>query len=194
MNVLSKKRATLGARILFVAALVSLNGCGGEKEDASADHNKQDVSFVRNMIPHHAQAVEMSKMATTRAQNEQVKALAKRIEAAQQPEIDTMNGWLAKWGKKTIDPSSSNGKHTSHDASMQGMMSADDMNTMEAATGAAFDRLFLEMMVEHHNGAVQMAKTETAKGRDTAAKSLASTIADAQQAEITEMQTLRNTL
>jgi uncharacterized protein (DUF305 family) len=194
MNLLSKKRATCGAVILSAVAVISLSGCGNDKEDASADHNKQDVSFAQNMIPHHGQAVEMSQMATTRAQNERVKTLAKQIEAAQQPEIDTMNGWLTKWGEETVNPSASADEHAGHGSSMPGMMSADDMKKMEAASGAAFDRMYLEMMIEHHKGAIEMAKTETEKGKSTDAKALAASITSSQQTEITEMEGLLKTL
>jgi uncharacterized protein (DUF305 family) len=194
MKFLSTKRASFGAVILSAIVLISLSGCGSDKEDASNDHNKQDVSFAQNMIPHHGQAVEMSKMATTRAQNERVKSLAKQIEAAQQPEIDTMNGWLTKWGEATVNPSASSEEHAGHGASMPGMMSADDMSGMEAASGTAFDRMFLEMMIEHHKGAIEMAKTESEKGKASEAKTLATAISTSQQAEITEMEGLLKTL
>jgi uncharacterized protein (DUF305 family) len=191
MNLFTKKRAGISAILLSAVALVSLAGCGSDKkDDASASHNSQDVSFAKDMIPHHAQAVEMSKLAPTRAQNARVKTLAQQIEAAQQPEINTMNGFLTKWGEPTVDPSASMGEHAGHGATMPGMMSADDMKKLEAASGSAFDRMFMEMMIEHHKGAIEMSKKETEKGKDTEAKNLATTITTAQQAEITEMENL----
>lgn len=194
MKFLSTTRAAFGAVVLSFVALISLSGCGGDKEGASADHNNQDVSFAQKMIPHHGQAVEMAKMASTRAQNERVKSLAKQIEAAQQPEIDTMNGWLTKWGEATVNPMMSSGEHTSHGASMLGMMSADDMRKMETATGATFDRTFMEMMIRHHKGAIEMAKTEAEAGKYPEARTIASSISSSQQAEITEMEGLLKTL
>lgn len=108
---------------------VSLSACSGNDDDAMESFNKQDVTFASDMIPHHAQAVEMSKLADTRAQAAQVKALADKIEAAQQPEIDRMNGWLTSWGAPTVDVSKTAGEHEGHGASMLGMMSTDDMKS-----------------------------------------------------------------
>jgi len=171
-----------------VLALV-LAGCGSSSDEAG-DHNNQDVTFVNDMIPHHAQAVEMSKFTATRASRPQVKELATKIEAAQQPEIDTMNGWLRSWDEPEVsDGSSSMGMDHGSGGSM-GMMSDDAMNRLMSASGGEFDRLFLEGMIEHHTGAIEMARTEQEKGKFEPAKTLAGSIISGQQAEIDEMRRL----
>ncbi|EOD66863.1 DUF305 domain-containing protein, partial [Amycolatopsis vancoresmycina] len=104
--------------------------------------------------------------------------LASRIEKAQDPEIRQMQGWLTTWGAGM-----------GH-GSMPGMMSGADTQKLGQAKGAEFDKMWLGMMIEHHQGAVEMAKTELTKGSNADAKALARKIIDAQQAEITEMQGL----
>jgi len=133
------------------------------------------------MIPHHQQAVEMAAMADGRAASAEVKDLAAKIKAAQQPEIDTMNQWLTTWGKPTAAP------EMGHGSAGHGMMSDADMAKMMNAKGAGFDKQFLTMMIAHHEGAITMARDETAKGSNTDAKALAEKIVADQQAEITAM-------
>ena len=157
----------------------------GESADAEA-HNEADVVFAQGMIPHHEQAIEMAKLAFTRADDERVKELATEIEAAQEPEIATMTSWLRQWGEPVEME-----EHGEMDGgSMGGTMSDDDMAQLEAATGAEFDQMFLEMMIEHHRGAIEMAEEEIEQGENAEAVELARTIVDTQQAEIDEMQDL----
>lgn len=166
--------------LLALLAVVALAGCGSPNT-ISAD--PADVTFAQQMIPHHQQAVEMAEMALdpAREASEPVQDLATRIERAQQPEIDEMTGWLDGWGVEPDD-------HDGHDmGDMSGMMSGDQMGALEQATGTDFDRMWLQMMIEHHEGAVEMAETEIADGQDSRAKALARAIIDAQRAEITEM-------
>jgi uncharacterized protein (DUF305 family) len=158
-------------------------------------HNDADVKFATDMIPHHAQAVSMSGLAKDRASSPQVKDLATRIEAAQQPEIDQMTAWLKAWNApvpSAQDPASG-GMHGMGPGSMQqmpGMMSSGQMQQLNESTSAAFDTMFLQMMISHHEGAITMAKTELSAGRNAEAKALAERIINAQQAEITEMRAL----
>lgn len=204
---------TRGAALAALAAsAVALAGCGNTAAPPTATpaapptsmsgaHNQPDVSFVQQMIPHHQQAVAMAKLATTRASSPQVKDLAGRIEAAQQPEIDQMNGLLRTWnvpdpmGGMNHDPDSSGGHpmDSMPNISMPGMMSDASMGQLAQASGPAFDTMFLRMMVEHHQGAVSMSQTELANGQDPDAKTLARNIITAQQREITEMHTLLGT-
>jgi uncharacterized protein (DUF305 family) len=168
----------------------------------SQAHNQADVSFAQQMIPHHAQAVAMSKLAAERASSPQVKTLATRIEAAQQPEIDQMSGWLRAWGAPVPDttaPGMDMGGMSQHNMpgmdnssgnAMPGMMSTEQMQQLSQANGASFDKMFMQMMIQHHQGAIEMAKTELAQGANPDAKTLAQNIIDAQQAEITEMKNL----
>jgi uncharacterized protein (DUF305 family) len=145
-------------------------------------HNPADVAFAQSMIPHHKQAVEMAKLATTRASDPRVKDLAGRIEAAQDPEVMKMTGWLDTWGAAMPeDMAGMDG--------MPGMMSTADMDALAAAKGAAFDKKFLTMMIAHHNGALTMAKAERS-GSAPDAKTLARAIIDGQTTEINEMKAL----
>ncbi|MFE6282639.1 DUF305 domain-containing protein [Streptomyces sp. NPDC057877] len=193
--------ATAVTAALVLAACGSDNGsdpgsgarttsASASAEDTAGAHNDQDVSFAQEMIPHHQQAIQMAKMASTQASSAEVKDLASRIEKAQDPEIETMSGWLESWGEDV--PSSMPGMdHGGHDASgMPGMMDTEDMDELMGASGKDFDTMFLTMMVEHHEGAVEMATTEKDKGQYGPAKKLADDIIAAQTAEIEEMNKL----
>jgi uncharacterized protein (DUF305 family) len=192
--------ATAVTAALVLAACGSDNGsdtgsgartpASASAEDTAGAHNDQDVSFAQEMIPHHQQAIQMSKMAATQASSAEVKDLASRIEKAQDPEIETMSGWLESWGEDV--PSSMPGmNHGGSDASgMPGMMDTEDMDKLMGASGKDFDTMFLTMMVEHHEGAVEMATTEKDKGQYGPAKELAADIITAQTAEIEEMNKL----
>ena len=161
-------------------ALTLLTSCGGGS-DASA-HNRADVTFVQEMIPHHRQAVAMSRLVASRDVGPGVTDLARRIEKAQGPEITTMTGWLRSWGE---DAGSSSGH-----GSMDGMMSQADMTALDAAQGKTFARLYLTQMIEHHTGAVAMARKEQADGENQAAQDLAQDIETSQTSEIKEMKQL----
>lgn len=150
---------------------------------AGAAFNDADVMFAQMMIPHHQEAVEMAAMADGRAASGQVKDLATKIKGAQQPEIDTMTGWLTAWGKAPMPDMSGGMDH----GAMPGDMSDADMAALHDAKGAAFDKQFLTLMVEHHEGAVEMAQEQIAKGSDPQAKALAAKIVTDQQAEIATM-------
>ncbi|WP_250213642.1 DUF305 domain-containing protein [Acrocarpospora catenulata] len=184
------------------SAALLLTACGGDGSAAahegmtsrstpvaaaSADFNDADVMFAQMMIPHHEQAVEMAQLAQTRASDQEVRDLAVRIKAAQDPEIKLLQDWLAEWGRLAAP-----GEGMDH--GMAGMMTGDDMKTLEAATGTAFDRNFAQMMIAHHNGAIQMAKTEQAGGVNPDAVALAKTIETTQQAEVDQLQAILDRL
>lgn len=171
------------------------SSAGAESSDESAEFDNADVTFVHGMIPHHRGALAMAQMADGRAEDPRVTGLANRIEAAQEPEIETMTGWLEEWGEplpEETDDSTGSMDHGSMDMGGTGMegMSTEDMAALEAASGPEFDRMWLEMMVIHHRGAVEMAQTEIAEGSNADAVALAEEIADSQAAEIEEMETL----
>ncbi|MFJ4206205.1 DUF305 domain-containing protein [Streptomyces sviceus] len=194
------RRACLTA--VAVSAALTLTACGGDSDDSGSagsspsvsaeasagTHNAQDVSFAQGMIPHHQQAVEMAGLAADRASSTEVKGLAARIEKAQGPEIETMTGWLKTWGKQV--PEAMPGMDHSAHSGMAGMMDSADMEKLGKASGKDFDSMFLTMMVEHHEGAVEMATTEKAKGEDQAATAMAGDIVTTQNAEISEMKKL----
>jgi uncharacterized protein (DUF305 family) len=127
-------------------------------------------------------------MAETRASDAEVKSLAAKITAAQQPEIDTMTGWLTAWGQPAPSPGMS--MPSMDHGAMPGAMSPADMEKLEAAKGAAFDKQFLTMMITHHEGAITMAQDEVKDGSNTDAKALAQKIVADQQAEIATMKTI----
>ncbi|MDV7354097.1 DUF305 domain-containing protein [Rhodococcus oxybenzonivorans] len=154
---------------------------------AEAQFNDADITFLRGMYPHHAQAVQMAEMVDGRTDNAELLALAQRIEAAQAPEMDQITGLLGQAGDTA--PTSTGHEGMDH-GSGAGMMSEDDMSTLMGMSGPEFDRMWLTMMIEHHEGAVEMADTELAEGENPDAKQLATGIVSAQQREIAEMQAM----
>ena len=177
------------------AAIIALAAACGASDDAgtnhsqtesTGEHNEQDIAFAQMMIPHHQQAVDMAKMAVEKATDPKVLDLASRIEGAQDPEIRQMTTMLEQWDAPTGStvesmPGMDHG---------EGMMTDEEMTQLEQSTGADFDRLWLRMMIRHHEGAVTMAKTELDRGGDSEAKDLAKRIVDAQEAEIAEMRAM----
>lgn len=180
----------------------SMSTSGGSSPAASASssmsmsmsdsHNDTDLAFATDMIPHHGQAIDMADMAVKKATNSQVKQLGTQIKAAQDPEIRTMSGWLKEWGAPV--PSASMPGMDMGGMSMNGMMSAGEMKRLDAATGTAFDKLWVQMMIKHHQGAIAMAKTELASGQYPQAKALAQSISNSQAKEVITMQSLLSAL
>ena len=179
-------------------ALALLAGCGGssvadvaEKAvDTAKDaigFNDSDVMFSQMMSPHHEQAIEMSDIAldpTVGASNA-VKELAARIKAAQDPEITKMKTFLTTW-KERLTPDSSK----DHSHMMSGMLSAEDLKKLSSLRGAEFDRAWMIGMIEHHEGAIEMAKDVLKDGKDSAVRTLANLVATVQDSEILEMKKL----
>lgn len=150
--------------------------------------NDAEIEFAQGMIAHHEQAVEMAEIALDPnvGAGAAVVDLATRIQAAQEPEIDQMTAWLTAAGAPvTMDMSDG------HDMSdMDGMMTAESMDALAAATGAEFDTMWAEMMIEHHEGAIIQSETVKANGSNPDVLGLADQIIAVQQAEIAEMQQL----
>ncbi|GAA2631850.1 hypothetical protein Adu01nite_27490 [Paractinoplanes durhamensis] len=198
-------------------ATLVLSACGGSGS-TSGDHgsmmtapssaaagtatvNDADIAFTEHMIGHHQQAIQMAAMADSRAARTDVKDLAAKIKAAQQPEIDTMNGWLTTWGKPGAMPGMTTGSSMPgmgsdqpSMGSMPGAMSDADMNALMSAKGTAFDKMFLTLMISHHQGAVEMAQQEAGQGANPDAVALARKIITDQQAEIAQMKGMLATL
>jgi uncharacterized protein (DUF305 family) len=147
-----------------------------------SDFNDADVTFLQMMYPHHAQAIDMAKLVPGRSQNQQVITLAQNIEKAQAPEMAQFTDLLESFGKPA--PAADSG-HSGMD--MPGIMSAEQMNTLTGLSGAAFDRMWLQMMIDHHTGAIDMSNTELREGTNPDAKKLADAIIANQQAEIAQM-------
>ncbi|MER6089178.1 DUF305 domain-containing protein [Streptomyces bluensis] len=196
-------RRTSLASLTAVTAL-ALGACGGSDNTdvahtstasapaatATGRHNQADVTFAQQMIVHHRQAVEMAGMAQEHAHTSDVKALAVKIEKEQEPEIKTMSGWLKSWGEPVPKGTSTPGMdHHSPSAmpSMPGMMDDQQMRDMMHASGKAFDTMFLTLMIKHHQGAIDMAKTEKKQGVHGPARTLAGDIITTQSTEIAQM-------
>ncbi|GAA1863981.1 DUF305 domain-containing protein [Myceligenerans crystallogenes] len=188
---MSRRRVLVTAAVTLLAG-ASLAACSGGDDGgkASADHNAADTEFAQMMIVHHEGAVEMAGLASEKATDPEVKALAGRIAGAQQPEIDTMTGWLEAWGEET-DAAGTEMEGMDHSGmDMEGMSQEEAMASLSELSGAEFDMEFLHLMIAHHEGAVEMSETELADGQNPEAKELAQTIIDAQTAEIAEMEEL----
>jgi uncharacterized protein (DUF305 family) len=162
---------------------------------AAAEHNAADTMFARMMIPHHAQAVQMSDMMlATQDIPAEVTALATRIKAAQGPEIEKMTGWLTSWNEPTHAPTGHDMSTHAMGGSMEGMMGEEDLKKLDAAQGTDAAKLFLTQMIAHHEGAVMMARTESTGGKNPDAVQLSKDIVASQEAEIQEMKDLLATL
>lgn len=206
-----------------VAAMVALSACSSGGEEASSPttpgapsptsaptgsdaqaHNGADVTFAQGMIPHHAQAIEMSDILLSKQDiDPRVVSLANAIKAAQGPEIEQMQGWLTEWGVAATTSSPGGGMPGMPGMPAEdmpgmndggGMMSEQDMTALQDAQGAEASRLFLTQMIEHHNGAITMAQTEINSGQFAPAVALARSIVSAQQQEITTMQGILDSL
>lgn len=154
----------------------------------AASFNDADVSFAQGMIAHHQQAIEMAEVALDPnvGASPEVIDLAGRIQGAQDPEISLMSGWLQSWGQP-VEMDMSGG----HDmASMEGMMTAEEMDQLATLTGPEFDQMWMEMMIRHHEGAIAQSQTVKAQGSNPDALALADQIIAAQSQEIEEMQAL----
>jgi len=156
----------------------------------SDGHNEADVAFATGMIPHHTQAIDMADLAMAQASSSDVKALATQIKAAQDPEIQTMTAWLKAWGAPVPGAADAGSHDMEGHGSTSGMMTADEMKALAAATGSAFDRMWLDMMIRHHEGAVTMSRSQLARGSHADTKQLAQAIIEGQTKEITMMKGL----
>jgi uncharacterized protein (DUF305 family) len=146
-------------------------------------YNAIDVAYAQMMIAHHAQAIEMAELAGSRAGSAGVRALAGRISAAQQPEIDVLRSWLRDRGQPENAPG--------HDhAGMPGMQSAAAIGELSATRGADFDRRFVTMMIAHHRGAQQMAGDLLRGGSDQRMSEMANETAVEQGSEINRLDDL----
>lgn len=183
---------------LGLSALLAISACGDgggstSSQDrssgqvaADAAFNDQDVAFVQDMLPHHEQAVVMADLVLAKDVSAQVKDLAARIKAAQAPEIERMKGMLSTFG---VD---AEGGHASMGGMGEGMgmMSESAMSSLRNASGAQAGREFLQGMLAHHRGAVEMAVAEIRRGTYPDAVDLARSIQVDQEKEIAEMEQL----
>lgn len=198
-------KTLMGLVALLLTSLI-LTACGNDSTSAdtgSADasgeaaFNDADVTFAQQMVPHHQQAVEMAQLAEERAESAELRQLASEIEAAQTPEIEQLTNWLEDWGAEVPTGSMDHGDMDHGDMEMgdssddmSGMMTTEDMTMLGKATGADFDKMFLSMMIEHHKGAVETAKTQMEEGENPDAIAMAEGIVSTQEGEIEQMEAL----
>lgn len=203
MPVVTKKfRLVAFAGGLAISLLVV--GCGSDDAaEPTALHtapngdvfNDTDVEFATSMIPHHAQALEMVDLTVGRDLSPEVQAVADAVREAQTPEVEQMTDWLVAWDQPvpatSMDHANAHGGGSGSDESgMPGMMSADQMDALASASDGEFGDMFLEMMIDHHQGAIEMAQTEQAEGEYAESIDLAESIEAAQQEEIATMEGL----
>ena len=178
-------------------------------------HNEADVDYLVMMIEHHSQALEITDLVAERHEREGIEGIADRIAAAQEPEITAMESWLEE---NVLAPARENpahqnfcgldgeggegdeGGHHSEDGDvaecvldadhdeMEGMVSDEDLERLEAAEGEEFDELFVELMSEHHRGAVSMAEDVMADGSDQQVLEMANDLIAEQNTEISRME------
>ena len=195
---LMKPARRLTVLLASAAALLALAGCGGneavpETTTQTAANGDEftdvDVRFATDMIPHHARALQMVDLTLGRPLDPEVAALTEDIREAQAPEIETMVDWLTAWGRP-IPETPRDHANAGHDA-MEGMdMGADELDELEAASDTEFQDRWLTMMIGHHEGAIEMARSEQAEGTYRPAIDLAESIETSQQQEISHMQQL----
>ncbi|USX44777.1 DUF305 domain-containing protein [Dietzia kunjamensis] len=168
---------------------------GADAPTDEGERSAADVMFVRMMIPHHEQAIEMSDIILAKSDiPADITALAEKIKAEQAPEIDQMTAWLDQWGQ----PPGPRDGHRGHGGGgmpvmgndmsmMDGMLSADELQQLFDAEGTDAARLYLEQMIAHHEGAIDMAQGEVSDGTYQPTVALARSIIDTQQQEIARM-------
>lgn len=189
-----KKGATvLVVALLFFGLGFAINNDGdhggmmgnmhGSNSNNSA-YSSNDIMFAQMMIPHHQQAIVMSDLALKTSSNPEVLALAKQIKAAQAPEIEQMKAWLKAAGTSLMG---------AHGMAMEGMLTDSEISELKSATGVSFDKLFLQGMIGHHEGALTMISM-IVDSDNAEARKLAKDIQTSQSAEIVKMKALLETL
>ncbi|WP_344915751.1 DUF305 domain-containing protein [Streptosporangium oxazolinicum] len=153
---------------------------GEQLGESEARVTAADVRFAEGMIPHHRQALEMAALVPSRSSSPVLHRLAERITAAQRPEIAAMTSWLKAAGRTP-------GEHGGHDAHT---LPLEEMNRLRAARGAAFDTLFLTLMITHHEAAVTMAGLQLREGTDRVMLATAKDVVAGQGIEIARMRDL----
>lgn len=203
-------------RIVFVAVLVAvLAGCTSQSDDQapiiapqgpgeqartlSPDDvgtdrwvapSEADLRYVARMIVHHRQALDMTALAPDRAQDETVRGLASRIHDTQGPEIAAMEQWQRQYAENAPAHGHSAELPDVGHESMPGMATEEQVAALAAARGADFDRLFLQLMIAHHEGAVRMAVEVLSTGRDVRVEEMANDVAASQTDEIDRMKAI----
>ncbi|MDQ3456946.1 MAG: DUF305 domain-containing protein [Actinomycetota bacterium] len=185
--------AVLMAVLLVAAggALAVITGIGRTEPPAEASI---DVGFARDMSAHHAQAVTMAGIARDQSNDVDVRTLAFDIETGQNQQIGVMLGWLQVWDRPVNGTAEPMAWMAGHQMSMldgnlmPGMATSDELNRLRAASGDELDVLFLQLMIRHHHGGVQMARYAVEPASTSPVRTLARSMANGQAAEIATMQ------
>jgi uncharacterized protein (DUF305 family) len=199
------RTSVVGTVLAAVAVTALIAGCGSNQGSMPemlsdgpsptstgpmSDHNQADATFAEQMIPHHQAALALTAMVPTHTANPRVRDLATQIGNGQKPEIDEMTGWLARWGISMPTPRSPAPPNMSAAPQLPGVPTTGQTQQLRGVSGAGFDHMWLNMMIKHHQGAVEVAKTELAQGGNAEAKALAQRIVDTQQTQIDQMRGL----
>ena len=158
------------------------------QEQTSAEYSANDLMFAQMMIPHHEQAVELSELALEVSTSDAIRDLATRIRDGQAPEVDLMQGWLDSAGMGSMMEG-----HSMEGHGMAGMVSEEDFETLRSLESPEFDRLFLELMIAHHEGALDMVEM-ISESENPEVSALATAIVEVQTSEIEEMKSLMTSL
>jgi uncharacterized protein (DUF305 family) len=183
------KKLVFSALAFF--ALAIFTGGASLAQNAQMSGNQRDVQFLDMMLMHHADGVKMAQMGADKAQNAGVKALAEKMAAGQQKDIEEMqkmrDSHFSGEGKQEMMMM----KGREMTMGMMMKMSEEDMNKLEAASGTEFDRTFLDIFTKHHQMAIGMSKQETSKGKDAEVKKKAREIIVVQTKELGEIKRLK---
>jgi uncharacterized protein (DUF305 family) len=156
------------------------------RAEVSAQHNAADVTFSQDMITHHTELVELADMASTQAEHEDVRELAAEVSASQTTEIESLRSWLLAWGELLTNDSMPGMEHSP----LADMLSDEQHQQLANASGANFDALFLETVMAHHRGAIEMAGVEQEAGSNPEAIDLAREIEQSHRTAIVEIERL----
>lgn len=178
-----------GANVTSTEDILESTGETTSEVSDPVDHNDADIEFAQMMIPHHEQAVELSDILLAKeGLDPRVQDLAERIRASQDPESQQMRAWLDSWGAQQPEDT------TMDHSDMEGMLDPEEVSEIEAADAPEAQKLFLEHMISHHEGAVDMAETHLDNGRNEDARALSQQVISTQEAEIDEMKQLQDEL
>ncbi len=181
----------IAAGFIVFATAAAIPACGGTAEHGThvsstaaagqqdPQHNDNDITFAENMIPHHQQAIDLAALVPDRSSNPAVIKMAAAIAAQQEPEVNALRAMLVQWQV--------NSTGNSHHAMGQGMVDDATMARLKTLKGAEFDTLWLQSMIAHHQGAIEMAKAEITQGQDPDMIAMANNIVVVQQDEIGQL-------
>ncbi len=202
------RRPAAAALVLVLSSGLLLSACGEDPTPvaepvvrSATEHNQSDVDFASDMIQHHAQALVMVDLAVGRDLEPEVLAVVETVREVQAPEIETMVGWLRDWDEEVpatmrdhVNAEHGDGPGDAHaddvGAELPGMANAEALAELAAADDEAFAESWLELMIAHHEGAVQLASAEEGAGQFEPAVDLAATIVAEQTEQLTTLREL----